>query len=58
MTKFHHPKKLPPSLNPQKFYLELTEAALELGNLNGLQKNLPDLHQFIDELKARLPTIL
>lgn len=42
MTKFHHPKKLPPSLNPQKFYLELTEAALELGNLNGLQKNLPD----------------
>lgn len=23
-----------------------------------LQENLPDLHQFIDELKARLPTIL
>lgn len=23
-----------------------------------LQENLPDLHRFIDELKARLPTIL
>jgi len=57
MTKFHHPKKLPPSLNPQKFYLELTEAALELGNLNGLQKNLPDPKILIAPLLIKEATV-
>lgn len=57
MVKYHRPQKLPIKLNPEKFYSELTESALELGNLNGLQKNLPNPEILIAPLLVKEATV-
>jgi Fic family protein len=57
MIRYHHPLKLPVKLNYSKFYSELTDAALELGNLNGLQKNLPNPEILIAPLLVKEATI-
>lgn len=57
IIKHHHPEKLPVTLDYLKFYKELTECALELGNLNGLQKNLPDPNILIAPLLTKEATI-
>jgi Fic family protein len=55
--KPYHPPKLPVKLNPAKFYLELANASLELGNLNGLHKNLPNPQILIAPLITKEATI-
>lgn len=57
MIKPYHPPKLPVKLDPAKFYLELANASLELGNLNGLHKNLPDPQILIAPLLTKEATI-
>ncbi len=57
MIKHHHPSKLPVGINPTEFYKELTEAALELGNLNGLQNNLPNPTILIAPLITKEATV-
>jgi Fic family protein len=55
--KPYHPPKLPVKLNPSKFYLELANAGLELGNLNGLCQNLPNPSLLIAPLLTKEATI-
>lgn len=57
MIKHHRPSKLPVEINPTEFYKELTEAALELGNLNGLQNNLPNPTILIAPLITKEATV-
>jgi Fic family protein len=55
--KPYHPPKLPIKLDPGKFYLELANASLELGNLNGLCQNLPNPSLLIAPLLTKEATI-
>jgi Fic family protein len=55
--KPYHPPKLPVKLDPSKFYLELANASLELGNLNGLCQNLPNPSLLIAPLLTKEATI-
>jgi len=55
--KPYHPPKLPVKLDPGKFYLELANASLELGNLNGLCQNLPNPSLLIAPLLTKEATI-
>ncbi len=55
--KSHHPPKLPVKLDPGKFYLELANASLELGNLNGLCQNLPNPKILIAPLLVKEATV-
>jgi Fic family protein len=55
--KPYHPPKLPVRLDPSKFYLELANASLELGNLNGLCQNLPNPSLLIAPLLTKEATI-
>jgi Fic family protein len=55
--KPYHPPKLPVKLDPSKFYLELANASLELGNLNGLCQNLPNPSLLITPLLTKEATI-
>lgn len=57
MVKYAHPQKLPVKLDPTKFYQELTEAAWELGNLNGLQTNLPEPKILVAPLLTKEATV-
>lgn len=55
--KPYHPPKLPVKLEPNKFYLELADASLELGNLNGLCQNLPNPSILIAPLLSKEATV-
>jgi Fic family protein len=55
--KPYHPPKLPIKLDPGKFYLELANASLELGNLNGLCQNLPNPSLLIAPLLTKEATV-
>jgi Fic family protein len=55
--KPYHPPKLPVKLDPSKFYLELANASLELGNLNGLCQNLPNPKILIAPLLIKEATV-
>jgi Fic family protein len=55
--KPYHPPKLPVKLDPGKFYLELANASLELGNLNGLCQNLPNPSLLIAPLLTKEATV-
>jgi len=55
--KPYHPPKLPVKLEPSKFYLELADASLELGNLNGLCQNLPNPSILIAPLLSKEATV-
>jgi Fic family protein len=55
--KPYHPPKLLVKLDPSKFYLELANASLELGNLNGLCQNLPNPSLLIAPLLTKEATI-
>jgi len=55
--KPYYPPKLPVKLEPSKFYLELADASLELGNLNGLCQNLPNPSILIAPLLSKEATV-
>ncbi len=56
MPKPHRPKKLPIALKTSHFVRELSEAAFELGKLDGLQRNLPNPTLLISPLAAKEAT--
>lgn len=57
MLKPYHPLKLPVKINLDSLVNPLTEASFELGQLNGLQKDLPNPTLLISPLTAKEATV-
>lgn len=57
MLKPHHPSKLPIPIDKVLFVNELAEASFELGELNGLHRNIPNPSLLIAPLTTKEATV-
>lgn len=57
MPKPYHPTKLPTSIDKTSFVNELAEAHFELGELNGLHRNIPEPALLIAPLTTKEATV-